>query len=99
MPCASMRQASTFLRSCRRKLTIWGSSVGPSTPQLLLWLSLEPSRLSSPLASLWFVWCGWVWGVVFFLPSWVFFWLFLGGEEGGEGKPVVHGDVVDAGAR
>ena len=31
-----------------------GSSVGPSWPQLLLWLSLEPSRLSSPLASLCF---------------------------------------------
>ena len=31
---------------------IAGSSVGPSTPQLVLMLSSEPSRLSSPFASL-----------------------------------------------
>ena len=41
------------LRTCRaRNSTISGSSVGPSTPQFHEQLSLAPSRLSSPLASL-----------------------------------------------
>ena len=41
------------LRFCRsRRALIAGSSVGPSAPQFQLLLSLAPSRLSSPLASL-----------------------------------------------
>src|SRR6266550_4714836 len=48
------RHASWFFRSWRRSAVIVGSSVGPSWPQLVLWFSLAPSRLSSRLASLCF---------------------------------------------
>ena len=37
-----------------RSFSTAGSSVGPSTPQFQLRLSLAPSRLSSPFASLCF---------------------------------------------
>src|SRR5690606_20480144 len=51
-PCENSRVAIWF-RFCRsRRAMISGSSVGPSTPQFHELLSLAPSRLSSPLASL-----------------------------------------------
>ena len=44
-----------MLRTCRaRSASTFGSSVSPSAPQFHEWLSLEPSRLSSPLAWLCF---------------------------------------------
>ena len=51
-PCDSSSVAMRF-RFCRsRSAMIAGSSVGPSAPQFQLLLSLAPSLLSSPLASL-----------------------------------------------
>src|SRR5262249_19930240 len=46
---------ATRLRTCRRRsASTRGLSVGPSTPQFQLQLSLAPSRLPSPLARLCF---------------------------------------------
>ena len=65
-------------RSWRRSATIAGSSVGPSMPQLLLWLS------SGAVAIVLAV------GLVV---------LFVVAEQIGEREAVMHGDVIDAGAR
>ena len=53
-PCESSRVAMRLRAWRLRSARIWGSSVGPSTPQFQLQLASVPSRLPSPLASLCF---------------------------------------------
>src|SRR5262249_59914031 len=52
VPAASSVTVKKFLTCRLRNASTAGSAVGPSTPQFQLMLSLEPSRLFSPLGSL-----------------------------------------------
>src|SRR5437588_10736998 len=51
-PCERKSVAKKFRRCRARSSLIFGSSVGPSTPQFHELLLLSPSLFSSPLASL-----------------------------------------------
>src|SRR5689334_23143188 len=54
MPSENIVQVKKFLTCLFLRFSTAPSSVGPSTPQFQLQLSLEPSRLPSPFASLCF---------------------------------------------